>query len=162
MTRERAQQALEAAGIPYRVVEHGPVRSLAEAAAARGVPPSAVIKTLVVRRAADDFVFVLVPGDRAISWSKLRPALGTNRASLPDADTALAVTGYARGTITPFGSTTAWPVICDTSVQGQVSIGAGAPGVSAMVEASDLVTALGAEVVDVTEPAPLPTPGGEG
>ena len=40
-----------------------------------------------------------------ISWPKLRGHLGVKRLSLPDADEALAVTGYVRYTITPFGST---------------------------------------------------------
>lgn len=49
MSRDRALAALDAAGLICRVVEHGPVRSLAEAAEARGVEPADVIKTLVVR-----------------------------------------------------------------------------------------------------------------
>ena len=93
------------------VTRHGPVRSLQEAAAARGVEPRDIIKTLVVRRGEGDHLFVLVPGDREISWPKLRAHLGVNRLSMPDANTALEVTGYERGTITPFGSSTAWPVV---------------------------------------------------
>ena len=72
MSRQRVVAALDETGLTYRVVEHGPVRSLAEAAVARGVEPADVIKTLVVRRGEDDFLFVLVPGDRALSWPKLR------------------------------------------------------------------------------------------
>src|SRR4051794_14698183 len=67
---DSALAALAAAGMPYRVIRHGPVRSLAEAAEARGVVPADVVKTLVVRRADDDYLFVLVPGDRTISWPK--------------------------------------------------------------------------------------------
>jgi len=63
-----ALEAVEALGLPHTLIRHGPVRSLAEAARARGVAPADVVKTLVVRRGADDFLFVLVPGDRAISW----------------------------------------------------------------------------------------------
>ena len=59
---------------------------------------------MVVRRGAGDHLFVLVPGDREISWPKLRALLGVNRISMPDADAAREVTGYERGTITPFGS----------------------------------------------------------
>ena len=100
--------------------------SLAEAAAARGVEPRDIVKTLVLRRAEDDFLFVLVPGDREISWPKLREHLGVNRVSMPDAATAYEVTGYERGTITPFGSTTAWPVVADATLTGRtVSLGAG-------------------------------------
>jgi Cys-tRNA(Pro)/Cys-tRNA(Cys) deacylase len=151
---ERATAALMASGIPHEVTRHGRVRSLEEAAAARGVAARDIVKTLVVRRGEGDFLFVLVPGDREISWPKLRAHLGVNRVSMPDADTALDVTGYERGTITPFGSTTAWPVVADETMTGRrVSIGAGAHGVAATVEADAVLTALGADVADVTDPA---------
>src|ERR1043166_4191092 len=94
-----ALEAPTAAGIKHRVIRHGPVRSLAEAADARGVAPADVGKTMVVRRGPDDFLFVLVPGDRSISWPKLRALLGVSRLSLPDPETARAATGYERGTI---------------------------------------------------------------
>ena len=149
-----ALRALDAAGIAHVVTRHGPVGSLGEAAAAGGVQPGDIIKTLVVRRADDDFLFVLVPGDREISWPKLRAVLGVNRISMPDAATARDVTGYERGTITPFGSSTAWPVVADATITGRtVSLGAGAHGVAATVAADDLVGALGADVADVTDPA---------
>lgn len=152
MAVEKAIQALQEAGVAHEVVRHGPVRSLAEAAAARGVAPAAVIKSMVVRRGEDDYLFVLVPGDRVISWPRLRQLLGVNRLSMPDAQTALEVTGYPRGTITPFGSARAWPVVVDERVQGRVSIGGGAHGVSAAIEADDLIAALQAQVADVTDP----------
>lgn len=150
---ERAAAALTASGIDHTITRHGRVGSLEEAAAARGVQPDDIIKTLVVRRAEDDYLFVLVPGGREISWPKLRALLGVNRMSMPDAATAKDVTGYERGTITPFGSTTAWPVVADTMVAGRlVSIGAGAHGVAATAQADDIVRALDALVADVTEP----------
>lgn len=136
----------------YEVVRHGPVRSLEEAARARGVAPAQVIKTMVLRLAEDDYLFVLVPGDRNISWPKLRSHLGINRVSMPDAEDALRVTGYRRGTITPLGATTDWPVLADETVTGTVSIGGGDHGISLKVEASELLAALGADVADVTEP----------
>jgi Cys-tRNA(Pro)/Cys-tRNA(Cys) deacylase len=145
--------ALEVSGIAFDIVRHGPVRSLAKAAAARGVEPADVIKTIVIRRGVDDFLFVLVPGDRTIAWPKLRAVLGVSRLSMPDAATAKEVTGYDRGTITPFGSLRPWPVIADQRIRGRpVSIGAGAYGVAAKVDGDALVTTLGARVADVTEP----------
>ncbi len=150
----RVRAALEAAGVAYAVTRHGPVRSLAEAAAARGVRPADIVKTLVVRRAEDDFVFVLVPGDREISWPKLRAVLGVSRLSLPDAATAKGATGFERGTITPFGSTRAWPVVADGSLPGRVvSLGAGAHGVAVTVDSDAVIRALGATVADVTGPS---------
>ena len=59
----RAAQALVDSGIEHTITRHGMVRSLEEAAAARGVEPRDIIKTLVVRRGEGDHLFVLVPGD---------------------------------------------------------------------------------------------------
>src|SRR3974390_1618886 len=96
-----------------------------------GGPPADVVKTLVVRRGNDDFLFVLVPGDRAISWPKLRRLLGVSRLSMPDAEVAWQATGYERGTITPFGSSRSWPVIADERVRGhEITLGAGEHGVA--------------------------------
>lgn len=152
---QRAARALAESGVAHTIVRHGRVGSLAEAAAARGVEPAGIVKTLVVRRGEDDYLFVLVPGDRAISWPKLRALLGVSRMSMPDAATAKDVTGYERGTITPFGSLRAWPVVADARVPGRsVSIGGGGHGVGATLDGDDLVRALDATVADVTEPAP--------
>jgi len=151
----RALAALAASGIAYDIVRHGRVSSLAEAAAARGVEPAGMVKTIVVRRGEDDYLFVLVPGDRTIAWPRLRALLGVSRLSMPDAATARDVTGYERGTITPFGSLRGWPVVADERVAGRtVSIGGGAHGVGATVDGSELVAALGATVADVTDPEP--------
>jgi Cys-tRNA(Pro)/Cys-tRNA(Cys) deacylase len=147
-----AFDALDSSGVAYRVIRHGPVSSLAEAAKARGVEPADVVKTMVVRRGEGDYVFVLVPGDRTISWPKLRALLGISRLSMPDATVAREVTGYERGTITPLGATTAWPVISDERVLGrEITLGAGEHGVAVAVQAEDVLAALGATVADVTE-----------
>ncbi len=149
-----ALDALTHAGIAHRLVHHEHVSSLADAAGQSGVEIKDVIKTLVVRRADDDYIFVLVPGDRAISWPKLRTILGVNRLSMPDAETAKAVTGYERGTITPFGASTPWPVIADSTVVGRtIRLGAGRRDTAVVLAADDAVAVLNASVADVTEPA---------
>jgi Cys-tRNA(Pro)/Cys-tRNA(Cys) deacylase len=148
----RAIAAAEELGLAHTVTRHGPVRSLEEAAAARGVDPSAVVKTLVVRVSDEDYRFVLVPGDREIAWPKLRALLGVSRLSMPSAEVAHDVTGYVRGTITPLGSSTAWPVVADASLAGPISLGGGAHGVALTVDATRLVDRLGATVADVSEP----------
>jgi len=152
VSEQRAVAAVEATGIAYEVTRHGPVGSLAEAAAARGIEPRQLVKSLVVRRADDDFLFVLVPGDRTISWPKLRSLLGVSRLSMPDAAVALDATGYERGTITPFGSLRAWPVIVDERVAGTISLGGGAHGVGLTVGADDMIRVLDAQVADVSDP----------
>ena len=120
----------------------------------QGIPLGALLRTIVVRRAEDDYLFVLVPAGRRFDWPKLRAHLGVSRMSLPDADEAQRVTGYVRYTITPFGSTRPWPVIADAAILEQpvVAIGGGARGVNLHLAPADLVATLDASVVDVSIP----------
>lgn len=150
---ERVRQAADALGLSVDIRERPPVKSLEEAAAAFGIEPRDIVKTLVVKRSDDTYLFALVPGDRAISWPKLRAVVGVNKLRLPEPELALAATGYERGTIVPLGSTTAWPVYADEHVLGRpIAMGAGAHGYSLFVDADDLVTALGATVADISAP----------
>ena len=151
MSVERATKAMDEAGIGYRLVRHGPVASAEEAAAARGVEVADLAKTIVVRRGEGDYVLVLVPGDAEIAWPLLRELLGVRRLSLPDAAEAKQATGYERGTITPFGTTRAWPTVVDVRFAGRtVALGAGAHGVAAVLAADDLIRALDATVAPVS------------
>src|SRR6478609_3240403 len=151
--RERVAADAASRGIMVDIVERPAARSLEEAAALLGIEPADIVKTLVVKRSDDTFVFALVPGGRKISWPKLRAVLRVNKLQLPDASVALAATGYERGTITPFGSSTAWPVVADASILGRrVSMGAGEHGSSLFVDADDVIRAYGATVADITDP----------
>ncbi len=125
--------------------------SLEEAAALQGITPAQIVKSLVVRLHDGSFVFALIPGDRQLSWAKLRPAVGVNRMQLPEASIALDATGYERGTITPFGSTTAWPVYADERIEGRVSMGAGEHGRSLWVSIDELVRGFDATVTDLSD-----------
>jgi Cys-tRNA(Pro)/Cys-tRNA(Cys) deacylase len=152
MSEESAVAALDASGLPYRVVRTEQARSAKESADFQGIPLMALLRTIVVRRGEDDYVFVLVPAGRRFDWPKLRSHLGVSRLSLPDADEAHAVTGYERYTITPFGASRAWPVIADASIIDQpvVAIGGGERGVNVHLAPQDLVAATGADVVDIS------------
>jgi Cys-tRNA(Pro)/Cys-tRNA(Cys) deacylase len=144
--------AIGAAGVPHRVVRTERAGSAEEAARLQGIPLAALLRTIVVRRGDDDYLFVVVPAGRRFDWPKVRGHLGVRRMTLPDADEARAATGYERYTITPFGSIRPWPVIVDASVLDQqiVSVGGGAFGVNLHMAPNDLVAALGADVVDVS------------
>jgi len=146
-----AVAAVRAIGVAHHVVTTEAAGSAEEAARLQGIPLDALLRTIVVRRGDDDYVFVVLGAGRQFSWPKLRAHLGVSRLSLPDADEAQAATGYVRYTITPFGSTRAWPVYIDAAVLGQpvVSIGGGVRGTSLHLAAPDLVSALGATVVDL-------------
>jgi len=140
------------AGVPHRVVRTALPESPEQSASLQGIPLAALLRTIVVRRGEDDYLFVLVPAGRRFDWPKVRAHLGVRRLSLPDADEALAVTGYVRYTITPFGARHAWPVILDASAMGEpvVSVGGGVRGMNILLSPGDLVAALDAEIAEVT------------
>jgi Cys-tRNA(Pro)/Cys-tRNA(Cys) deacylase len=146
--------ALQAAGIPFRVVRTQRASSAEESASFQGIPVGALLRTLVVRRGDDDYLFVIVPAGRRFDWPRLREHLGVRRLTLPDAEEARAATGYERYTITPFGASRAWPVIVDAPTMRQpvVAIGGGDFGVNVHLTPADLVAALAADVVEVSEP----------
>lgn len=141
-----------ARGIEIEFVERTAARTLEEAASILGITPADIVKSLVVKRHDGTFLFAEIPGDRQISWAKLRAAVGVNKLQLPEASIALDATGYERGTITPLGSTTAWQVFIDSRVVGRrVSMGAGEHGLSMFVDADALIAGLGATVADISD-----------
>jgi Cys-tRNA(Pro) deacylase len=155
MHESPALEAAAACGADYRIVRFAPARDLLQAAERRGTTVERILKTMVVRTGEDSYVLVLVPGDRVIDWGALRDHLGLRRLTLADTDQALEATGYRRGTITPFGVPQGLPVIVDAGAvgRGEVSVGAGVPGVAIHMDADDLIDAVGAIVAPVTKPA---------
>ena len=154
--RQRFLADAAARGLDVELVERLAAHSLEEAAGILGITPADIVKSLVVKHKDGSFLFALIPGDRQISWPKLRGLLGVNKLSLPPAEVAFDATGYERGTITPLGSTKAWPVYADQAITGRrISMGAGQHGYSAFVDADALTAALHATVADISDPNPM-------
>lgn len=146
-----AIRALDAGNVPYRLVSYGDVRSAEEAAEARGIELSALAKTLVVRVEEGRYVLVLIGGDKGLDYPKLRAHLGVRRLTMPDPEEAKAATGYARGTITPFGAGD-HPVVIDEGLltHGEISLGSGAQN-WAIHLAPTVLTSLGATPADIAK-----------
>ena len=150
--RERVSTDAAARDISVEFVERPAAGSLEEAAALLGLSAAGIVKTLVVKRHDGSYLFALIPGDRQISWGKLRTVVGVNKLRLPEAHLALEATGYERGTITPLGSSTAWPVFADSRIVGQrIAMGAGEHGMSAFVDADELIAGFDATVADISD-----------
>src|SRR5689334_9228520 len=97
-------RALDTLQIPYRVFQHpGPVESLEQAALERGQEPDQVIRSIVFRITADEYVMVLMAGAQQISWQALRKYLGVSRVTMATADELRETTGYEIGAVGPFG-----------------------------------------------------------
>lgn len=150
--RDRVLAHAARLGIDVEVVDRPDASSLEAAAAGLGIAPSHLVKSLVVKRHDGALLIALVPGDRQISWAKLRGIVGVNKLSMPAAEVALEATGYERGTITPLGARGDLPVYADERIVGRrIGMGGGEHGVSAIVDADALVAGLGATVGDITD-----------
>lgn len=141
-------------GLEVELRDVGPSRSMAEHEAKLGVTAGSLCKTLVVRRAEDDHVLVVVPGGRRMDWPKVRAALGVSRASMARREDVAAVTGYVPGTVTVLGTTTPLPVLVDqvAAALPRLAIGSGHPGASLLVDTASLLAAVEATVADLTVP----------
>ena len=148
---DRVRADAERRGITIEIVQRPAADSLEQAAEILGFAPSVILKSLVVKRSDGTFLFALIPGDRQLSWPKLRAVVGVNKLQLPNADQAFAATGYERGTITPLGSSTAWPVYIDSRASGRIAMGAGAHGYSAWVDAAELIAGFGATNAEISD-----------
>jgi Cys-tRNA(Pro) deacylase len=139
-------RALAQMNIPHREFRHpGPVRSLEQAAAERGQQPEQIIRSLLFRIAADEFVMVLMAGPRQIDWKALRRYLGEKRLTTASEEEMLRVTGYQRGAVAPFGLPAPLRTLADESifVPNEVSLGSGVRGTTIILSSADLRQALG-------------------
>ncbi len=139
-------RALTALRIPHRIFRHpGPVTSVEQAAAERGQRVTQILRSIVFRLAAGEYVMVLIPGGHQVSWPALRRYLGQSRLTMASEEEVLAATGYALGAVAPFGLPRPMRLLVDERVQAeeQVSLGSGERGTAVILRTDDLLRALG-------------------
>jgi Cys-tRNA(Pro)/Cys-tRNA(Cys) deacylase len=121
-----------------------------EAAAAMGVEPARVFKTLVV--AVDGGLAVaVVPVDRSCDLKAVAAALGAKRAAMAEARDAERATGYVVGGISPLGQKRRLPTVVDASVAAfeTVFVSGGRRGLELELRAADLATLTDAVVTPI-------------
>ncbi|GAB4542253.1 MAG: YbaK/EbsC family protein [Anaerolineales bacterium] len=147
--------ALAALNIPHRVFHHAQrIESLEQAAAERGQRPAQVVRSILFRINADEFVMVLAAGAQQISWKALRKALNVSRVTMATEDEVFAVTGYKVGTVGPFGLRANIRILIEAQVlaEREISIGSGMRERAVILQSADLARALSsAKVVSLKE-----------
>ena len=139
-------RALDRLKIPYRLFRHaGPVHSLEQAAAERKQLPDQIVRSIVFRVAKDNYVMVLIAGDRQVAWAILRKHLGQSRLTMATEAEVLQTTGAERGGVSPLGLPQPMRVLVDASVfaHEEISLGSGVPGTTVIMLSADLRRALG-------------------
>jgi Cys-tRNA(Pro)/Cys-tRNA(Cys) deacylase len=121
-----------------------------EAAAALGVEPDRIFKTLIA--AVDGrLVCGVVPVAGRLNLKALAIAAGGKKADMADPARAQRATGYVLGGISPLGHKTRIPVVIDSSVQlfETVYVSAGKRGLQVELAPSDLADLTGATFAEI-------------
>lgn len=140
-----AAEYLSEKKIPHsEFVHEGKVASIAQAAAERDQDVDQVVRSLLFRIKAGEYVMVLATGTRKISWKRMRAYYSQSRISMPGPDEVVEVTGYEVGTVNPFRLKTPIPILVDQSVRKrkEISIGSGVRGTGIVMKVGDLLRAL--------------------
>jgi Cys-tRNA(Pro)/Cys-tRNA(Cys) deacylase len=154
-----AVRLLEARGIAHTLhaydFEPGDLGIGEQAAAALGIAPERIFKTLIAVIDEVRLVTALVPVHRATDLKALAAAAGGKRAAVADLRQAERATGYVKGGISPFGQRQRLPAVVDASIRAQptVFVNGGRRGLQIELAPADLVTVLEAEVADIVRPA---------
>lgn len=115
------------------------------AAAALGVPPDRLFKTLVA--SVDGKLAVgVVPVAATLDLKALAAALGGKKAAMAEPAAAERATGYVTGGISPFGQRSRLPMAVDASASefATVYVSGGRRGLQVEVAPADLVRLTGA------------------
>lgn len=143
---------LDARHVSYEVSSFsGDIRSATEAAAAMGVDPSTVYKTLVVERPRGKPLLVMVAGDKQVDLGALAASVGEKKLRLASHHDAEALTGLKVGGISALALLNKGFDICiDRAAQqlDQITISAGQRGLDLRLSVSDLVGVTGAKWVE--------------
>jgi prolyl-tRNA editing enzyme YbaK/EbsC (Cys-tRNA(Pro) deacylase) len=128
--------------------------TVAEAAAALGVEPGRIVKSLVFL-AGEEPILVVTSGLARVERRKLAAALGMGRRQVKFAspEQALEVTGYVVGSMPPFGHRRRLRTLVDAAVGRLDVVYGGGGGVDAMMRVlpAELLRVTGAEVLDLSE-----------
>lgn len=124
-----------------------------EAAAALGVPPAQVFKTLIVELSPSRqrFVVAIVPVSTRLDLKAMAQVCGAKRAAMANTADAERVTGYVVGGISPFGQKRSLPVFLDRSAEqfGEIYVSAGKRGIDIALAPDTLISTTHARTVPI-------------
>jgi Cys-tRNA(Pro)/Cys-tRNA(Cys) deacylase len=121
-----------------------------EAAAALGVAPERIFKTLIAG-VDGKLACAVVPVAARLDLKAFAAALGGKRAELAEPAAAARATGYVVGGISPIGQKSRLRVIVDTSAEGfdTVYVSAGRRGLQVELRPADLLAAADARLARI-------------
>ena len=152
MSLDSVRAFLSAKAPDIRIIEmETSTATVAQAAAAHGVEPGRIAKTLSLF-VRDRALLVVTRGDARLDIRKVKATFG-GKASMLGTEDVQALTGHPVGGVCPFGLATPLPVYCDVSLKAfdEVVPAAGAIHAAIRIAPLRLAELAEAEWVDVCQ-----------
>jgi len=143
---------LQAHRLDAEIVSPGaPMPTVNAAAAALGVPPERIFKSVFFQGDLGACAMAIACGNARVDTRKLETLTGLAGLKLASPEVALAVTGYPAGGTPPVGHRERFPVVVDTLVAAQAWgwAGGGRKELMVRIASADIVRVTGAVVGDV-------------
>lgn len=140
--------------IDARLIEPGvPTPTVPDAAAALGVEPHQIIKSLLFTDGDGGVVLAILSGASRVNRARLAVATGHQRLKMAPADVVLARTGYPVGGTPPVGHVEPLPVVLDSRVAAMAVVYGGGGRVDSLLEIrpAEIVRITGATVADIAD-----------
>jgi prolyl-tRNA editing enzyme YbaK/EbsC (Cys-tRNA(Pro) deacylase) len=151
-TRLPLADVIRARGFPAEIVEPGvPMPTVDAAAAAMGVAPERIFKSILFQAKDGRCVMVVACGNGRVDVKRIQGLTGLHGLKLAKPDVVLAKTGYPAGGTPPVGHRESFPVIVDrrVAVQAWGYAGGGRPELLVKIQTADIIRLSGARVADV-------------
>ena len=155
MTKTNAMRLLEAAKIPFEVMEYEvDENNLSGVSTAKktGKDPSQIFKTLVFCGEKQGYGVCCIPACEELDLKKTAKAFGEKKVEMLHVKDLLKVTGYIRGGCSPVGMKKLFPTIIDETATlfDKIYVSAGVRGIMLGIEPNALAEYVNAKLLDVT------------
>lgn len=156
MTKTNAIRLIAQAGLPYRTTEYSYDEndlSGIHAAAAIGMPPEQVFKTLVARGTRAGILVFCIPVCSSLDLKKAAKAACDKKVEMIAMKELLPLTGYIRGGCSPIGMKKTYPTFIDKTAIAfdEIAVSAGVRGQQIILAPHDLIQYTKMTVCDLTE-----------
>ena len=156
ITKTNAMRRLDAAKIPYRVMEYTVDEndlSGTHIADQIGLPYAQVFKTLVAKGDKTGPVVFCMPVDLEIDLKKAARITGNKKIEMVHVKDLLGLTGYIRGGCSPIGMKKQFPTYLHETAASfdKITVSAGVRGAQLLLSVNDLLRFVGAKVADLAE-----------
>ncbi|MGR5237249.1 aminoacyl-tRNA deacylase [Vibrio alfacsensis] len=138
--------------IEFRLLPHQrPATTIEDAAQQRGIRPSQMVKTILLRDMGNRYALACAPGDRSVDPKKVRALLQCRRMTCVDQADVETITGYMIGTVTPLLLKRDMPIVFDPSLleEAEVTISSGDRMAGLALSINDLIKLCQPTLADI-------------